>query len=237
MPTELEVKLLQLTRHGQRATFGDLANQLHTTESILAAKMAELHERELVSSVQGIVQLDTCQRIRLAEQLIQTGHDPRMVSRYLEWQEFENFAADSLEKNGFRTIKHLVFKTRGARREIDLLAWNDTFVLAIDCKHWLRGWSPSRVRKAAEAQIGRVVALAERSDLLRKHGVENVERRAIMPVIFALGDPRERMVQGVPVVSVSRLVSFLYGVSPVDERLRRVPVNAQVGQSYLLGYG
>ena len=233
LTAELEVKLLQLTRQNQRANLRELSQQLHTEEAILAVKIASLRRKGLIASVRGIVELDAGQRIRLAEQLILKGHDPYKVSRFLEWREFEDFAADSLELNGFRTVKHLIIKTKGGRREIDLLAWNDTFALAIDCKHWLRGWSPSRLREAAKAQIERAVVMSERPDLIRKHGVEGVEKRNILPMIFALGDPRERIVEGVPVVSVSRLISFLYGASPVDERFRSIPVRQEFEQSLI----
>lgn len=233
MRTDPEIKLLELTREKRRITIEELAEQLHTQADKLAGKIEKLAVRKLISSYQGSVEMDTAQRMRLAEQLIHDGWDPQKVTRFLEWQEFEEFAAESLEQNGFRTVKHLVFKSRVGRREIDLLAWNDSFLLAIDCKHWLRGLSPSRARQVAQAQAERAEALAERFDVLKRHGVSNAERRYLMPVIFCLGNPREGIVDGVPVVAVSKLISFLYGVSPVDERLRRIPVKPQTGQSLL----
>jgi len=66
--------------------------------------------------------------------------------------------------------------------------------------------------------------MADRPELLVKIGVMHPGRRNIVPVIFALGNPRQPVVDGVPVVSVSKLVSFLYGISPVDERFRSFPV-------------
>jgi Holliday junction resolvase-like predicted endonuclease len=233
LPTDPEIKLLELTRTRRRIRLEELAEQLHTKVEKLDDKMRDLVERRLISSDKGLVEMDAGQRMRLAERLIHDGCDPQKVSRFLEWQEFEEFAAESLEQNGFRTVKHLVFKGKVGRREIDLLAWNDTFLLAIDCKHWLRGLSPSRARKVAEAQAERADALAERSDILKKHDVSNVEKRLVMPVIFCLSDPRERMVDGIPIVAVSKLISFLYGVSPVDERLRMIPVRTPLGQSLL----
>ena len=50
--------------------------------------------------------MSTAQRMRLAEQLIHSGYDPQKVSIFLEWQEFEEFAGESLELNGFRTARN-----------------------------------------------------------------------------------------------------------------------------------
>jgi len=234
MRPQAEIRILELTRGGRRISIGELADSLHIGLERLNQKLEVLSEKKAVSCNEGIVEMSTAQRIMLAEQLIHSGYDPQKVSRFLEWQEFEQFTGETLERNGFRTVKHLVFKSRIGRREIDLLAWNDSFLLAIDCKHWLRGLSPSRSRQVASAQAERSQALAERLDTLKKHGVCNPEKRSLMPMILCLGDPRESIVNGVPIVAVSKLVSFLYGVSPIDEKLRRIPVKVEAGQSLLM---
>ncbi len=234
MRTQAEIKILELTRGGRRTSIDELADTLHIRLEPLNRKLDALSEKKAISYNEGIVELSTAQRILLAGQLIHSGYDPQKVSRFLEWQEFEHFAGETLERNGFRTVKHLVFKSRIGRREIDLLAWNDSFLLVIDCKHWLRGLSPSRCREVASAQAERSQALAERLDILKRHGVSNAEKRSLMPMILCLGDPREPIVNGVPIVAVSRLISFLYGVSPIDEKLRRIPVKVETAQSVLM---
>jgi Holliday junction resolvase-like predicted endonuclease len=232
--TEVEIKLLELTQEKRIVALEELADRLHTRVEKLEGKIRDLAEKRFVSLRQRLVEMDTAQRMMLAEHLIHNGHDPQKVSRFLKWQEFEDFGADSLQQNGFRTVKHLVFKSKVGRREIDLLAWNDSFLLAIDCKHWLRGLSPSRARQVAQAQAERAEALAERFDLLKRHGVSNVESRHMMPVIFCLSNPRVGIVDGVPIVAVSKLISFLYGVSPVHDGLRRIAVKPRTGQSLLI---
>jgi Holliday junction resolvase-like predicted endonuclease len=234
LQTSPEIKLLELTRNKNRITIDELAKHLHTHAGLLAEKIERLAEGKLVNSHGGFVEMDTVQRMRLAEQLVHEGHDPQKVSRTLDWREFEAFAGESLERNGFQIAMHVVFKSRIGRREIDLLAWNDSLLLVIDCKHWLRGLSHSRARLVAQAQVERAEALAERCDLLKKRGVSNPESRFLMPTILCLSEPREGIVDGVPIVAVSKLISFLYGVSPVDENLRSIPVNPQTGQSTLM---
>ena len=89
------------------------------------------------------------------------------------------------------------------------------------------------MRDAAGAQIERVVLLANRPDLLKRLNVGHAERRSIIPVILALGDLREPIVEGVPIVSVSKLLSFIYGVSPIDDSMRRIQVSDLRAQSRL----
>ena len=235
MYAELHMTLLELTKSRRRIAVEEVAEHTHIRDmKLLEKEIEQLSQDGFVASIQGIVELDSEHRMMIAERLICNGSDPKRISRLLEWQEFEDFAAAYLVRNGFGIVKHFVFKTRGGRREIDLIAWNDTFLLAIDCKHWLRGLSPSQSRKIVQAQIERAAALSERPDLLKKRGVDNAEKRWITPAIFCLADAREPIIDGVPVVAVSKLISFLYGVSPVDEKVRMIPVKAQINQSMLL---
>jgi hypothetical protein len=228
--TEPEIKLLELTKCGRRLTLHELADALHTVKPNIESKVQALSQQGYVTFSGGTVEAERGQRVLLAERLIQTGHDPNHIARLLDWQEFENFAEESLKRNGFQAVRHFVFKSRRGRREIDLLAWSDNFVLSVDCKHWLRGLSPSRARATAIAQIGRTIALSERPDLLMRKGFANPVKRKILPVIISLSDAREKIVEGVPVVAVSKLLSFLYGISPVDERFRMIPVKAPAEQ-------
>ncbi len=190
MQTDPEIKLLELTRKKNRITIDELAQNLHTRSEMLAERMEKLAAGKFVNSHEGLLEMDTAQRMRLAERLVHEGRDPQKVSRTLDWKEFEEFAGESLERNGFRTVKHVVFKSRIGRREIDLLAWNDSLLLVIDCKHWLRGLSHSCARHVTQAQVERAEALAERYDLLKKLGVSNPENRLLMPTILSLCEPR-----------------------------------------------
>jgi hypothetical protein len=227
------MKLLELTRQGRRVNITDLGSQVHVPACQLASEIGSLHKQGLASKAEGLLELDRSQRMKLAEELVRGGGDPKNVSRFLEWQEFEDFAARYLVESGLHTVCHVIFKGSVGRREIDLLAWNDNFVFAIDCKHWARGLAAARLRNAAEAQVERATALASRPDLLKKYGVPGLEKRSIIPVIFSLGEPKERFVSGVPVVPISKFLSFLCGVSPVDSDLRMIPVKTDHEQGVL----
>lgn len=234
MPSDFEIRLLHLTKNRERVTLKELAEALFVSPNALLNQIAILNENGLLTLSNGVIELDSAKRMSLADYLIRNGHDAEKISRSFKWQEFEDFAARSLDENGYRTFKHLVFKSRAGRREIDLLAWNDNFILTVDCKHWSRRLSPSRVRHAALAQTERTKLLAERPEVLVKHGLQITGMRGILPVIITLAESQQRIIDGVPVVPIMRLPSFLYGVSPVDGALRMVPVQAQFRQSTLV---
>ena len=183
MDDDTPLTLLKLTEQGKAVNLDEFMARVSRPQ-FARATIDRLLDAGMASVREGFLSMDPSQRMILAERLIHDGRDPLRVSRVLEWQEFESFANDTLIENGFRTAKHFIFKTSIGRREIDILAWNDNFMLAIDCKHWLRGISGRRMEDAAQAQTLRVRALAKRPELLARVEAGNLARRSIMPVIL-----------------------------------------------------
>jgi hypothetical protein len=218
--TDLRLKILELTRRRQRISLNELSREIRIARTSLVSELEALQARSAIAISKEHLELDARQRIILAEELIHSGGDPQKVSRFLDWREFENFAVDSFEENGYLTAKHVVFKTQMGRREVDILAWNDTFLFAVDCKHWLQGLSPARTRDAVRAQVERSNALAGQPEILCRYGILQPSQRKVAPAILTLVEGSQKVVDGVPIVPVSKLMSFLYGVSPVDETLR-----------------
>lgn len=221
MRDDVALKLLQLTSDRPFLRTSELETM---PPLVLESRLTALIKDGLLTISNGVLRMDGTQRILLAERLIHAGSDPRRVSRFLKWQEFEDFTERMLRENGFLTRRHFVFKSQAGRREIDVLAWNDTFMLAIDCKHWLRGLAPGRLREVVQAQIERTAQLAQRPELLGRLRVADATRRSIIPLILTLSELHDRLVDRVPVVSVSKLLSFLYGLSPVDDGLCRIGI-------------
>ncbi len=230
MPDDLGLKLLELTSGGNALSLNELGT---FPRFALNEDLTALGGNGFLTLSDGYVTMNGNQRVLLAERLIHGGVDAKKVSRFLAWQEFEDFSEDILSENDFSTRKHLVFKSTAGRREIDILAWNDTFTLAVDCKHWLRGLSSGRMKDAAKAQVERATALAGRPELLQRLKLPNLDGRTIMPVILTLGELRDRVLNGVPIVSVSRLLSFIYGVSPIDATVSRIRVQDSSSQTRL----
>jgi hypothetical protein len=233
MRDETQFALLKLTGHGNAVNFEEFVAQTRQPK-FAQIILNGLIDSGLVSISDGFLRMNMSQRMMIAERMIHEGQNPTKVSRFLEWQEFEGFTNTVLNENGFQTIKHFVFKTAAGRREIDVLSWNDTFILAIDCKHWLRGLTGRRIELVAEAQTERVRALAKRPERLARAKIGNVSERSIIPMILTLCNASIGIVNGVPIVPVSSLVNFLYGISPIDDSILRVAIETHAMQSRLL---
>ena len=223
MPIDLRLKLLELTSGRCSLRVKDLGG---LPEGVPEDALDALENMGLLKVSDGRLSMNARQRVMLAERLIHSGLDAKRVSRFLGWQEFEDFAESILSENGFVTRRHFVFKPGAGRREIDVLAWNDTFLLAVDCKHWLKGLSSGRMKVAAQAQVERVSALAGRPELLHRLKVPRPEGRDIIPVILSLEELVDRLIDGVPIVCVSKLLSFIYGISPLDNAIERVRIHS-----------
>jgi hypothetical protein len=200
----------------------------------LRVKLENLHEKRRLTLSNWAIEQSPLQRILLAEDLVISGCDPQKVARILGWQEFEKFVEIAFEESGFRALKHLIIKLgRRKRREIDVLAWNQSLTLAIDCKHWIKGgMSKSRLRRAAEAQAKRVAALARRPEILSSFGLDDLEKRSILPVLLVLRENEMCESDGVPIVPISKLTDFLSELTPFETGFRLIPVRSD-GQTRL----
>ncbi len=200
----------------------------------LKIKLENLHEKRLLTFSNWTIEQSSLQRILLAEDLVIGGCDPQKVAQILGWQEFEKFVEIAFEKSGFRALKHLIIKLgHHTRREIDVLAWNQSLTLAIDCKHWIKaGMSQPRLRRAADAQAKRVAALARRPEILCRYGLDDPEKRSIMPILLVLREGETRESDGVPIVPISKLADFLGELSPFETAFRLIPVRSD-GQTQL----
>jgi hypothetical protein len=125
------------------------------------------------------------------------GVRPEEVSKYLTWREFEGFCSAVLGTCGFLVKENLQLVR--PRAQIDLVAYGPSAILSVDCKHWERAHPPSALSKFAAAQL-------RRSSLLR---TKIEDPRKIWSVILSFSEPEGRFVDGVAVVPVRTLPSFL----------------------------
>jgi len=232
MLLDFEIKLLQLTRDRQRVMIEEFQNQLSQYGFDLQETLAALNAEGFLSFNDLFLEQTTLQRIMLAEHLIRRGRDPQLISSLLLWQEFEEFIETALSRNAYHAVKRFIFKSRLGRREIDILAWNEMWILAIDCKHWSRNLTKSRMRHVAAAQAQRARALAGRPELLEREGVTRLDL-PMVPIILSLVDPRDQIVEGVPIVAVSKFASFLHEISPYDASLKTFTIKREPAQSSL----
>jgi hypothetical protein len=145
----------------------------------------------------GFNEGDELSPICIAFALIKLRVQPEEVSKLLSWREFEDLAAALLRASGYR-VRSNVHLTK-PRAQLDVVAFGDSVVLSVDCKHYTRQPGPASMASFAKAQL-------ERSCLLRR---KEKDLPPIASVILSMSEPEGRFIEGVAVVPVRTLRSFL----------------------------
>ena len=145
----------------------------------------------------GLEEEEELSPICVAYALMKLRVEPEEVSRLLTWKEFEGLAGALLRAAGYQVRENVYLKA--PRAQIDLIATGPSLALSIDCKHYKREQGPSLLAKFAQAQL-------ERSALLRR---KTQDVRPIASVILSMSEPEGRFVEGVAVVPIRTLRSFL----------------------------
>lgn len=187
-----------------------IAMDANVPVSITNRLLNDFREFGLIEGQKDVIEVSSNQRIKLAIHAINLGTDVERVCKVLEWIEFENFAASAFEANNFAVKRRFRFKKAGRRWEIDVIAYNEPYVICVDCKRWRRGWGKSAIKKIVEAQTMRTKVLTEASPSLQSRIKLNGWTQAIfIPVVLSLFPSPEKFFKNVPVVPILQLQNFL----------------------------
>jgi hypothetical protein len=161
-------------------------------------------------------------RIKLAIKALNLGGEPTEVCGLLDWREFEQLSLKAFQLNGYEATKGFTFSSKKRRFQIDILAIKSKTMLCVDCKHWMFSHWFSNLKEATKAHLCRTEAFAKDIDLLTKKLSFKISKKIfIIPVMLTLGDPRSRIIEDVPIVSVLKLRNFLYELPyPPDAGLK-----------------
>jgi hypothetical protein len=205
------IETLRLSKDRNRVLIEDIALRARATESfakkVLTNALSELDD--------NWISLSPGSRIRLALDIARAGR-LRDSARALTWQEFERFAEECLQEAGFQTEKNVRVKGNGRAWQIDVVGVRGDLVVTMDCKHWSTPGHLSRFRVAAEHQRTATLHLLARPV---ESMIQGDKERHALPVILTLSEPPAQSSEGVVLVSVEKLPSFLSGVTPYDENL------------------
>src|SRR2546427_8597758 len=205
------IETLRQSRDRSRVQIADIASSARATESFSRKVLTEA----LITHDNDWVSLSPGSRIGVALDIARAGR-LRDSARALTWQEFEKFAEECLDEAGFRTEKNVRVKGGGRAWQIDVVGFRGDLVVSMDCKHWNTPGHLSRFKLAAEHQRNATLHLLARP-------VENMTQgdreQQALPVILTLSEPRGQLSEGVVLVSIEKLPSFLSGVTPHDENL------------------
>ena len=132
----------------------------------------------------------------------------------IDWREFENFISEIFSKNDYSVKRNFRFKT-SRRFEIDLIASRKNLTFCVDCKNWSGGRSKkSGIISAIEKQYLRVQELRKfmRNNFIAKKILTIEERPKVLPLIVTLLQEDVLKENGIFVVPIWKLNSFLLGV-------------------------
>jgi Holliday junction resolvase-like predicted endonuclease len=207
--TDVLISILKLTNSGpaaEEAVAMDANVSVHVTNNVLKG----LREIGFIECENGMIEVSSNQRVKLAIHAINHGTDIERVCKVLEWIEFENFAAAAFETNNFAVKRRFRFKASGRRWEIDVLAYSEPVIVCVDCKRWRRGWGNSAITKVAAAQAQRTEVLAKNlQSIQRKIELNDWKQATLFPVILSLFPGPVKFYKKVPVVPILQLQNFL----------------------------
>jgi len=124
--------------------------------------------------------------------------DLEKVSGEVIWQNFERLAGFIFEKNDFMVAVNTVKTAGKKRRQYDVIAWKDDQTILIECKKW----SGDRYRLSA---LKRAIVQHKERTLF----YESITDEDAIPVIVTLIEEEIRVYEGVPIVPVRKLNSFI----------------------------
>jgi Holliday junction resolvase-like predicted endonuclease len=158
----------------------------------------------------GFIKINASQRLAMAIRALQLGADCERVSGFLEWKEFESVAAAAFKTHGYAVQRNLRFNQGGRKWEMDVVGCKKPLVVCVDCKHWRRGYLPSKLKRAIDEQAKRTLAFSK-SQLSLTFGVDcaSWSNARFVPVVVSLAPTKVKFCEGTPIVAILQLQDFL----------------------------
>ena len=124
--------------------------------------------------------------------------DLRRVSNEVIWQNFERLTAFVFEKNNFLAVTNTVKTLKKRRRQYDVIAKTNNKTFLVECKKWAGNRSRlSALKRAIELH-------KERTEFYRY-----LTREDAIPIVVTLVEEEIVSYEGVPIVPILRLNSFI----------------------------
>jgi len=220
------IGLLESTVGRARVPVSYLFESIRQSTDLIQRNIEACERLGLLRRLGDWVEIDSEQRLMLAIEALKAQADVGRVCRELDWREFEELSSRALEAHHFSVKKHVVFKHDGQRYEIDLIGAKEPLLICADCKHWSWGLGRSRIQNAARRQLERMLSLAdEMPRLVDRLGITAWRRAVILPTVITLSDTTRGLLEGIPIVPILRLRSFLKELNPLDRELATIVVN------------
>ncbi|MHA1882423.1 MAG: hypothetical protein ACTSUO_05200 [Candidatus Thorarchaeota archaeon] len=177
----------------------------------------------LLPNDEGIIQVDRELRISLAMRAVSNGALVESVVKHMNWKDFEGLVAQILSENNYDCVES--FRRRGNTEvkgmEIDVIGLKGKMLLVIDAKMWgIRSGKASALRTAVEKQKERTGRLCKQLDRLSKKIVKMTGGNyTLLPIMVTWLVEEIELHEGVPVVPVFMLNSFLLSISEYEDMM------------------
>ncbi len=153
--------------------------------------------------------------------------DLQVLSELLDCHGFEVLIQEILKRNGYYSLRNFHFsdksnfknKTKQKKYEIDVIGFNNKYMLCIDAKQWRKKDSYASINKAANLQFQRILALQHNPNILSAMlqgliGMSKMKRLRLpfflVPIMVTLEDNTSRFnEQNIPLVSIYQFNAFL----------------------------
>lgn len=135
-------------------------------------------------------------RIKTSLLLLELGCDIQECSKLLSWKDFEYFTSELLNLFEYNTKVNIVLSK--PRVQLDVIGIKNNFAITIDCKHWKYN-NNTTLSIYAEKQKRRSLLWLNRQMTIT----------TVLPIIITLFSSDFRFIQGVPIVPIVALKSFL----------------------------
>ena len=130
---------------------------------------------------------------------IESIDDLEIVSEEVIWQNFERLAAFIFEKNDFRVTVNTVKTSHKKRRQYDVIARKSKQTYLVECKKWAGNrYRLSALKKAVEQHNERTTFY------------NTITSEDAVPLLVTLVEEEIRLYEGVPLVPVLKLNSFIH---------------------------
>jgi Holliday junction resolvase-like predicted endonuclease len=219
----LVISLLKLTRE-RFVLIESVKNDANIPLTIALKLLGKLQNAGLIYLKQGIIEVDSNSRLKLAVKAVSLGADVEHISNLLCWQEFEEIAALALKNNGYIVENNVRFKHAGRKWEVDVVGCRKPLVICIDCKHWQRGMAPSVLKRIVDTQVERTRALADSlPNINLKLECTKWDKAKFVPSVLSLIPSAFKFYDKVPVVPVLQLQDFINQLPAYTESLKFFP--------------
>ena len=151
-------------------------------------------------------------RIKASLLSLQLGCDIHECSKLLSWKDFEYFASELLNLFEYSTRVNIVLSK--PRAQLDVIGIKNNFAITIDCKHWKYN-NKTSLSIYAEKQIRRTLLWFQREKTITK----------VLPMILTLYSSNFGFINGVPIVPILSLESFLNEFDKFEDSITLIKRN------------